>query len=316
MQLHNHKEEFETIVKTVADEYGLRNFQVEKDYFVSLFLKELNKLESNIQVVFKGGTSLSKCYDVIDRFSEDIDLAVNFNSDKVTQRQRRRLKKDILEIVETLGMDLLNLDDVQSRRDHNEYNVGFNNHFEIEKSTVPFIIVETIVVYKPFPVKELDVSNYITKYLSNNDRLDLIEQYNLESFKMPIQTIERTFIDKLFAICDYHLQKKYFRYSRHIYDLHKMWTSELIDENLMSSILDDVIKDRQIFGRQNISCEPGRNPQMLLNEIIETDPYKEDYNSMTTAFIYKKVSYDECMNSIKDISKRKILPTDIKNYTY
>lgn len=66
MQLHNHKEEFETIVKAVAEEYGLRNFQVEKDYYVSLFLKELNKLESNIQVVFKGGTSLSKCYDVID----------------------------------------------------------------------------------------------------------------------------------------------------------------------------------------------------------------------------------------------------------
>ncbi|HNZ50093.1 MAG TPA: nucleotidyl transferase AbiEii/AbiGii toxin family protein [Bacilli bacterium] len=68
MQLHNHKEIFETIIKTVAEEYGLSEFQVEKDYFVSLFLKELTKLKSNIQVVFKGGTSLSKCYDVIDSF--------------------------------------------------------------------------------------------------------------------------------------------------------------------------------------------------------------------------------------------------------
>lgn len=315
MQLHNHKEEFEAIVKAVAEEYGLRNFQVEKDYFVSLFLKELNKLESDVQVVFKGGTSLSKCYDVIDRFSEDIDLAVNFNSDKVTQGQRRRLKKDILKIVETLGMELLNPDDVQSRRDHNEYNVGFSNRFEIEQSTVPFIIVETIVVYKPFPVKTLEVSNYITKYLTRNERIDLINQYNLEPFEMPIQTIERTFIDKSFAICDYHLQEKYYRYSRHIYDLHKMWTSKLIDEDLMTSILDDVIRDRQIFGRQNTSCEPGMNPQKVLNEIIKTDPYKEDYNSVTTAFIHKKVTYDECMESIKDIYKQQILPTSIKNYS-
>lgn len=315
MQLHNHKEEFETIVKAVAEEYGLRNFQVEKDYYVSLFLKELNNLESNVQVVFKGGTSLSKCYNVIDRFSEDIDLAVNFNSNKVTQGQRRRLKKDILKIVETLDMELLNPEDVQSRRDHNEYYVGFSNRFEIEQSTVPFIIVETIVVYKPFPVKDLEVSNYITKYLTRNDRTDLIKQYNLEPFKMPIQTIERTFIDKSFAICDYHLQEKYDRYSRHIYDLHKIWTSKLINEKLMRSILDDVIRDRQMFGRQNISCEPGKNPQLILNEIIVKNPYKEDYDSVTTTFIHKKVMYDECMESIKDIYNQKILPTRIKNYS-
>lgn len=314
MQLHNHKEEFETIVQAVAEEYGLRNFQVEKDYYVSLFLKELSKLDSSIQVVFKGGTSLSKCYDVIDRFSEDIDLAVNFNSDKVTQGQRRRLKKDILQIMEMLGMDLLNPDDVQSRRDHNEYNVGFSNNFEVELRTVPFIIIETIVVYRPFPVKEMEVSNYITKYLSSNNRSDLIKQYDLEPFTMPIQTIERTFIDKLFAICDYYLQNKFYRYSRHIYDLHKMWTSKLIDETLMKTIIDDVIKDRQIFGRQNTSCEPGMNPQSVLNDILKTDPFKDDYDTVTTAFIHKKVSYEECIKSIKEIHKKGILPSSIRNY--
>lgn len=314
MLLHNHKEEFEALIEAVADEYGLRNFQVEKDYYVSLFLKELNKLDSSIHVVFKGGTSLSKCYDVIDRFSEDIDLAVNFKNDKVTQGQRKRLKKDIVQIIESLGMEFLNPDDVQSRRDHNEYNVGFSNNFEVELSTVPFLIIETIVVYRPYPVKEMDVSNYITKYLVENNRIDLIKQYNLEPFKMPVQTIERTFIDKLFAICDYHLQKKYFRYSRHIYDLHKIWTSELMDEELVKNIIEDVIKDRQILGRQNISCEPDMNPQSILNDILDKDEYKEDYDSVTKTFIHKEVSYDECIVSLKEIYEKGILPTVIKNY--
>ncbi len=314
MRLHNYKEEFEVIVEAVAGEYGLRNFQVEKGYYVSLFLKELNELDSSVQVVFKGGTSLSKCYDVIDRFSENIDLAVNFNSNKVTQGQRRRLKKDILQIVEALNMELLNPDDVQSRRDHNVYNVGFSNNYKVELSTVPFIIIETIVVYRPFPVKEMEVSNYITKYLRKNNRNDLIKQYNLEPFVMSIQTIERTFIDKLFAICDYHLQKNYYRYSRHIYDLHKMWTSNLIDEGLMITIIEDVIKDRQTFGRQNISCEPGMNPQSVLSDILENDSFQEDYDSVTTAFIHKKVSYDECIESIKEIHNKGILPSSIKNY--
>ena len=63
----------------------------------------------------------------------------------------------------------------------------------------------------------MEISNYITKYLKKNNRADLIDKYELSPFVMPIQTMERTFIDKLFAICDYHLQKEYNRYSRHIY---------------------------------------------------------------------------------------------------
>lgn len=219
-----------------------------------------------------------------------------------------------MQIIETLKMELLNHNDVLSRKDHNEYRIGFSNHFEKEQNTVPFIIVETIVVYKPYPVKEMEVSNYITKYLNKNNQMNLIKQYHLEPFKMLVQTIERTLIDKLFAICDYHLQKKYFRHSRHIYDLHKMWTSKLIDEKLIENIIDDVIKDRQIHGKQNLSCNPGENPQSILHEIVNTNPYKEDYESVTTTLVHQKLTYLECIESINEIYNRGILPTIIKNY--
>ena len=314
MRLHENRNEFIQIVQTVAEEYGLGTFQVEKDYYVSLFLKELQKLDSSIQIVFKGGTSLSKCYDVIDRFSEDIDLAVRFNNERVTSGERKKLKKLILEIIELLGMEFLNPDDVRSKRDHNEYNAGYNNIFHPDESTVPYIIIETIVVYRPYPIETKLISNYITKYLLSSDRNDIIETYELNSFEMPIQTIERTFIDKLFAICDYHLQKKYFRYSRHIYDLHMIWTSDLIDIKIINDILDEVIKDRQIYGTQNISCQPSVNPSETLNDIIISGAYKDDYNGITSTFIHKPVEYDICINTLKTILKEKILPETIKEY--
>ena len=314
MQLHKNKEEFKQIVQAVADDYGLGNFQVEKDYYVSLFLKELQKIESNIQIVFKGGTSLSKCYDVIDRFSEDIDLAVKFNTEKITNGERRILKKNIIEIIKSLGMGLLNPDEVRSRRDHNEYNVEYNNIFKPDENTVPYIIVETIVVYRPYPIKELGISNYITKYLLRNSRPDLVELYELTPFTMPIQTIERTFVDKLFAICDYHLQKKYFRYSRHIYDIHKIWTSNLMDKKIMTSIIDEVVKDRQLFGTQNVSCQPGMNPQEVLEDIVSSNSFKEDYNAVTSTFIHIPVEYGVCMNTVRAISDINILPNKIKEY--
>jgi predicted nucleotidyltransferase component of viral defense system len=125
MLLHHNKEDFEQIVQATADDLGLGSFQVEKDYYVSLFLKELQKMDNDIQIVFKGGTSLSKCYDVIDRFSEDIDLSVKFNTEKITTSERRKLKTSITEIIELLGMNFINPEEVRSKRDHNQYNVGY-----------------------------------------------------------------------------------------------------------------------------------------------------------------------------------------------
>jgi hypothetical protein len=314
MLLHQNKEEFEQIVQTVADDLGLGNFQVEKDYYVSLFLKELQKMKTNIQIVFKGGTSLSKCYDIIDRFSEDIDLSVKFNTDKITTAERRKLKTSITEIIELLGMNFINPEEVGSRRDHNEYNVGYNNLFQPDENTVPYIIVETIVVYRPYPIREMEISNYITKYLKKNNRTDLIEKYVLFPFVMPIQTIERTFVDKLFAICDYHLGKEYDRYSRHIYDIHMIWNSGKLKKDLMQEIVPDVIKDRQLFGNRNLSCQPEAAPNEILKEIVALKVYEEDYNGVTSKFIYKSVDYNTCIESLKEIIDLNIIPNHIKKF--
>ena len=314
MLLHHNKEDFEQIVQATADDLGLGSFQVEKDYYVSLFLKELQKMDNDIQIVFKGGTSLSKCYDVIDRFSEDIDLSVKFNTEKITTSERRKLKTSIIEIIELLGMSFINPEEVRSRRDHNQYNVGYNNIFESDGNTVPYIIVETIVAYRPYPIGEMEISNYITKYLMKNSRTDLIKKYELSPFVMPIQTMERTFIDKLFAICDYHLEKEYNRYSRHIYDIHMIWNSGKLEKELMHTIIPDVIKDRQLFGKRNISCQPGAAPNEILKEIVAQRVYEADYNDITTKFIYKAVDYNISIESLNEIIDLKILPDQVKAY--
>ena len=67
--------EWKEIVETVSREYGISEIMVEKDTIQSMFLYELSK--SELPFVFKGGTSLSKAYNLIERFSEDIDLSMN-----------------------------------------------------------------------------------------------------------------------------------------------------------------------------------------------------------------------------------------------
>lgn len=91
MLLHDDKELFREVVISTAEELGLVVSIVEKDYYVTMILKRLS-MECP-ECVFKGGTSLSKCYHVIDRFSEDIDIAF---SNKLSQGMRKRLKNDTI----------------------------------------------------------------------------------------------------------------------------------------------------------------------------------------------------------------------------
>ena len=81
-----------------------------------MFLYELAK--SELPFVFKGGTSLSKAYNLIDRFSEDIDLSMNR---RPTQSERVKSKELIIEIAENLGLVLSNPEDIKSRYDYNKY---------------------------------------------------------------------------------------------------------------------------------------------------------------------------------------------------
>ena len=76
MILHHKKKDFLDAVTGASEKLGIREVYIEKDYWVTFILKNLSRSEYVDKVVFKGGTSLSKAYHVIDRFSEDVDLAL------------------------------------------------------------------------------------------------------------------------------------------------------------------------------------------------------------------------------------------------
>lgn len=77
MNLHKNEKDFFDAITLVAYKYNISQAIIEKDYFVTLFLNSLVKKVPNL--VFKGGTSLSKCHKIINRFSEDIDLTLDCN---------------------------------------------------------------------------------------------------------------------------------------------------------------------------------------------------------------------------------------------
>jgi predicted nucleotidyltransferase component of viral defense system len=99
MKLHNDKALFEQIVIETFEQVGIKREVIEKDYYVTMILKELSLNLPHL--LFKGGTSLSKCYKLINRFSEDIDLTLE--DGYLTQGQRQNEKKVIVKVCDGLG---------------------------------------------------------------------------------------------------------------------------------------------------------------------------------------------------------------------
>ncbi len=313
MLLHLDKDAFTQIMTEVANELGFREDQIEKDYFVSVFLKELLQ-KTDLPIIFKGGTSLSKAYEVIDRFSEDLDLAVQFNGKRLGDGKRKKLKYQLIDTAEALSMQVTNIDHIESDKDYNFYRIAYSHHFSQNPVILPYLLIETILSYQPYPCEEKLVSNYITKYLLKYKKTDIINKYELHPFLANVQTIERTLIDKLFALCDYHIDKKYERYSRHLYDVHMIWNSKLLRKEIISDLVLPVIRDRQIHGVKNHSCMPNAKPNDILQEIIETKAYEKDYNEVTSDFISTPVAYETCIASLAEIIKENYLPKMIQAF--
>lgn len=141
MYLHEDRETFRDLILQVADKNGRTPIVVEKDYYVTLILRLLS--EKLDQCVFKGGTSLSKGFHVIDRFSEDIDITFD---EHIGESRRKKLKNVVLKgISEELGMPISNWNDTQSDRDYNAYHFSYSSVFDLEASAMPGVNVPDII---------------------------------------------------------------------------------------------------------------------------------------------------------------------------
>ena len=193
MYLHKDRETFKDMVGQASDSSGRTLAVVEKDYYVTLILKLLS--EQLDQCVFKGGTSLSKGFHVIDRFSEDIDITFK---EHIGESRRKKLKNVVLKgISEELGMPVANWEETQSDRDYNAYLFSYESVFGLQDDRLPqYVKLETALGSYSFPTQEVEIRNYIGDYLEGRGRADLAERFSLGKFSMNLQSLERTYIDK------------------------------------------------------------------------------------------------------------------------
>ena len=273
--------EWKEIIETVARELGRSEQMVEKDTIQSIFLFELAK--SELPFVFKGGTSLSKVYNLIDRFSEDIDLSMNR---RPTQSERVKSKELIIEIAENLGLVLSNPEEIKSRYDYNKYVFKYDSLF----SVIPLeIIIETSYYQSVYPVDKHVVGSFVGRFCLDRNII-LPVPFGAAEVMMNVQSVERTFVDKVFAVCDYKIQNMQDRDSRHLYDICKLLQEVELNEELNKLI--DMVRDDRMQSKNNPSAQLEYIIPDMLKEIIRSRFYEPDYKNVTQKLLYEDISYD------------------------
>ena len=300
MFLHDNKELFEEVIFNTADFYKLPIAIIEKDYYVTLVLKEI--ATRNPDIVFKGGTSLSKCYKIIDRFSEDIDLNI-MGDTKPGESKRRNLKAHIVDAIEYCKLTLTEPESIRSRRDFNKYVIDYPTQFDAN-FLKQHLIIETAVFFRAYPTEKKEADNFVYNYLLENKYSDIIELYDLAPFTLDVQTTDRTFVDKLFALGDYYLADTIQGHSRHIYDLYKLLPTIEFNNELKSLI--KAVREERKEHKTCLSAQDDVDMNSLISEIISTDAYRSDYENVTSALLFKPVDYDVAIKVLDKVLKANI----------
>ena len=290
--LHENKEEFRNAVLFSSEQNGLAPAVIEKDYYVTLILKGLK--DRLPFIVFKGGTSLSKCHKAINRFSEDIDVTIDT---KLSQGQMGKVKGEIKAVAEDLGLYILNIEETHSRRSYNKYLIVYDSVIGmINDDLQPTIILETSFAEISFPTVILPVNNYIGEMLKT-EAPEMLAPYGLQPFEMKVQGIDRTLIDKVFAICDYYIKGDVRRHSRHIYDIYKLLPMVPLNDDL-GRLVKEVRKARARNVSICHSAQPGVDVPSILKEIVDKETYRADYEKVTSRILIEQIPYGTAIEAV------------------
>lgn len=237
MKLHKNKELFQDAIIATSQQLGIQEIYVEKDNWVTFALFHIFRNDIGKETVFKGGTALSKCFGLIQRFSEDIDLVVLRNESETGNQLKNKIKKiskcvsDVLPEIDIDG--ITNKVGMICKTAHN-YPRTFTGHFGQVRD---IIIIESTWLGNFEPYTTANVSSFIYEMILKNNQQALIDEYGMNPFEVLVLNPKRTLCEKIMSLVRFSqtqepitdLRNKI----RHTYDIHLM----LENENLKSFFL-------------------------------------------------------------------------------
>ncbi|HIB8182303.1 TPA: nucleotidyl transferase AbiEii/AbiGii toxin family protein [Elizabethkingia anophelis] len=305
----------------VAEKKGITPFAVEKDWWVTQSLSIIFEMDEAKYLVFKGGTSLSKSWNLIQRFSEDIDLAIDrefLGFTEIIKRKTNLRKKSGKFISEEFYPKLqkcfeekgiaqgvtFTLEDVQSSdQDPRIINIYYPSIIETKGYLNPRVQIEIGCRSLKEPFSDCLISSFVDQEYKD------LEFANGE-FLVPSVNPERTFLEKIFLLHE-EFQKppnkiRVNRLSRHLYDIYSLYHSEfkdkaLQDEDLYKTIVHHRIEFTKVAGVDYLLHNPQTINPIPPDTIIKK--WKEDYETMKSEMLYseQRPNFSEIIKTLEKL---------------
>ena len=213
--------DFKDLLRAAADSKRQRTAIVEKDYYLC---RALHALSANhaVQFILKGGTSLSKGWNLLDRFSEDLDILVRSETEWGKSKRDTRLKTLRDAIADTKGLTF----DREDNRTRAETGVSRSAVFRYESVTSDVPGLGRNILFEAGYRGSADASvkksirSMVAEYAKDRGQQNLAE--DLREFEIELQDLRRTFVEKLFAIHAAYAKDLANNRMRHYYDLSRL----------------------------------------------------------------------------------------------
>lgn len=253
MLLHLDQANFRRIVRNASAYLKIQQAFVEKDYWITLVLSRLAKSKYVNESVFKGGTSLSKGYNLIERFSEDVDIAIINDKGKTGNEIKtiiRTIEKEITPDLKELQMDGVTSKGSRFRKSVFEYVTTEKGNANNK------IIVEINSFANPYPYQRLTIQSMVFDFLMQTSNEKYIEQYNLQSFEVNVLSKEQTLLEKMVSLIRFSFKQNTVESIsekiRHFYDLYYLMKSpaciEFVASGSFKKQFDTILQhDRAMF---------------------------------------------------------------------
>jgi len=315
MKLHENKQLFRQSVQFTAQQLKIADIYIEKDYWVTYTLQTIFNHPIGKDTVFKGGTSLSKCFGLIGRFSEDIDLVVLRREGESNNQLTNKIKKigqvvadvlpeiEISEVTQKRGMN---------RKTAHTYTKEFQGNYGQVRDV---IIVETTWLGHHEPYTTKPISTYIYEMMLSTGQQSLAVEYGLLPFDILVMEPKRTVCEKIMSLVRFSyteepledLKKKI----RHTYDLHQLLQEKELREFFNSAAFDELLikvanDDVTSFKNNNEWLKYNPNKAKIFAEVANVwEQLKGTYNGAFRNLVFGDFPKDEkVLETLQTIKRR------------
>ncbi len=304
MKLHLYRDDFEALLLEIRENSNYRDDVIEKDYYVTLLLKELSAKQATLPAYFKGGTALYKAMNSIRRFSEDIDLTVSID-DCSNSGAKKRLENSAkyTSLNRTISKDLEsnNKGSIITVYDYNticDVKIDPLQRFsKVKVESTSFTVSE--------PFEAITIEPIIYTLATKVQQKILEEKFEVMPFEINAIKMERIFADKIFAAEFYYTRTEYFDVSKHIYDISVLLKTETIQKLLHNK--DNLVKMIGYKRKEETNrigsdlADKSFEDFSLFKEIKENINLKKEFHKMQEIYVFNEKDNLQFENVCEDL---------------